>query len=218
MQASQEQKRKARAELEFVLHENKKSQRQKLDKARAEREENKRCMEEYSRMLSKQEEQRKMNFLRIQEIQKVQESTNARHALHSKRWVDDDVVARQASELEKKQAERDKLRFEQKHKNKIDLITTLDAQIQEKHAKRAKEMEKKSAEKDNVVATNAKSKQIMDRELQMAADARMKLKHGLDVQIMQQKRSILANKGMNHSEKALNSKMLQQLELKNTRS
>lgn len=208
-----DQKLKARAELESVLEENQKSQKLNMDRVKADKEENKRCMEEYSRMLLKQERQREYQLQKIQEIQKAQEVTSACHALHAKKWIDDSVVAKQASEFEKKQSEREKDLLEQQKKNQKNLVTTLNAQMEEKRMEREREKQRKSVEKDALIVMNEETKQIKEREIQKAANACIKLKNGLDEQIMQQKRAIRANMGMNHLEKCLNARVLRQVKL-----
>eukprot|EP00889_Picochlorum_renovo_P000780 jgi/Picre1/27810/NNA_000774.t1 len=69
-------KMQAVKELESVYQENKQLQRKKKEEKEAEKEkkeESKRCMEEYTRMLLKQEDERRMQLKKIQEIQDRQE-------------------------------------------------------------------------------------------------------------------------------------------------
>jgi len=205
------QRSKARDELQSVLEENQKSLKQKLEQARADREENKRCMEEYSRMLLKQEQERKNQLDKVQKIQKDQEVTSACHSLHTKRWVEDTVVEQQAADLERKQAERDTEMLKQQQKRKKSLVAVLNAQLEEKKAQRAKERHRKSVEKDKLMAMNAETQDLREREIQRAAKACMKLKSGLDEQIRQQRKAIRDNIGMNHTEKCMNAKMLRQV-------
>lgn len=209
----QELKSKARIELESVLEENQKSQSQKLEQAKAEKEESRRCMEEYSRILLKQEEARKEQLKKIQAIQKAQETSSARQPLYVKKWVDDAVVAKQASELEKKQAEKEKNMLEQQMKEKRNLISILDAQVEEKRAERARERSRKADEKVKVQVLHQETKHVRAKELQRAAKACIRMKHGLDEQLVQQKKAFHASMGMNHLEKSLNATMLRQVKL-----
>lgn len=194
-----------------MLEENQKSQKQKIEQAKAEKEENKRCMEEYSRMLFKQEQERKKKIEKIQEIQKKHEATSACHAFHAKRWVEDSIVAQQASEIERKQVERDIDMIMQKKKRKMSLVSVLNAQMEEKRAERAKERYGKSVEKEKLTVMNAQVQQMRQNEIQNAANACVRLKTGLDEQIRRQRKAIRDNMGMNQKERCLNATVLSKL-------
>ena len=206
------EKRRAQEDMESVLLENQKSLEQKRAEAQKEKEETMRCMEEYSRMLLHQEQERERQLERIHEIQRAQEQAPALDlvAAGTKAWVDDAVVAEQAAqrELTARQKEEDVRKAAQRRNEET--LKTLGRQVEEKLEKRAAELRVKHADKSRLAAMDRESKENHKAAMQKAADKCLALKRGLDVQIAQQRKAIRASVGMNRLERALNAHVLRQ--------
>lgn len=203
-------RQRAREDLQCVLQENQKSLEQKRVEALREKEETIRCMEEYSKMLLHQEQERHRQLERIHEIQRVQETAPDRDlvAAGTKAWIDDAVVDKHAKERDLKAAMRDEEARAAALKRNEDVLKALDEQVKAKLEGKRADAVFKAAEKKRLVEMDAQSKENHRKAMQRAADKCLALKRGLDVQIVQQRKAVRASVGMNRLERALNAQVL----------
>lgn len=215
VQKKKQAKIKAKEEMKLVLEENSRYQEEKILQGKADREESKRCMEEYAKILQKQEDQRKSQLEKIKQIQSAQEISCP--ALHSKRWVDDALVNKQAQEKEMQQSEQETMKNDKINKSREEMMKVLEKQVEEKLARKAKEKKDKALDKAAMAAMHAEARNERNIRLQKAANACINLKNGLDDQIREQRNAIRAKIGMNHFEKCFNAKLLNRAKVANVR-
>ena len=215
MQKKKQAKMKAKNEMRLVIQENSRYQEEKILQGKADREESKRCMEEYAKILQKQEDERKFQLEKIKQIQSAQEISCP--ALHTKRWVDDALVNKQAREKEMQQCEQENEKNENLKKSKEEMMRILEKQVEEKLARKAKEKKDKALDKAAMAARHAEARGERNIRLQKAANACINLKNGLDEQIREQRNAIKAKMGMNHFEKCFNAKLLNRAKMAHVR-
>ena len=128
------ERQQAQEEMTRVLLENQKSLEQKRIESEKEKEETIRCMEEYSKMLLNQEQQRQRQLERIHEIQRAQEQSSDRDivAAGTKVWMDDAVVAKHAEARDLEAASREAATRAAAKQRKEDVLKALDEQVKAK--------------------------------------------------------------------------------------
>ena len=201
----------AQQDMQSVLKENQKTLEQKKLDDQKEKEEAIRCMQEYSKMLLHQEQQRQRQLERIQEIQRAQEQAPNMDivAAGTKAWVDDMIVEKQAQQIERKAIEREEKAREAMLQRNDEMLKTLDQQVKEKLGSLAAERMKKATDKQRLADLDRESKENLQAARQRAADKCLALKRGLDIQIIHQRKVNRASVGMNRLERALNAQVLQ---------
>ena len=204
------ERQQAQEEMTRVLLENQKSLEQKRIESEKEKEETIRCMEEYSKMLLNQEQQRQRQLERIHEIQRAQEQSSDRDivAAGTKVWMDDAVVAKHAEARDLEAATREAATRAAAKQRKEDVLKALDEQVKAKLEVKRAELVAKAKDKERLEQVDAQSKENHRKAMQRAADKCVALKRGLDVQIVQQRKAVRATVGMNRTEGALNAGVL----------
>lgn len=205
------ERQRSHDEMQRVLAENLKTLEQKQVEAEREKAETIKCMEEHSKMLLHQEQERQRQLDRIHEFQRAQELAPDMDlvAAGTKVWIDDAIVENQAKKKEQAAIEREQRTRLAARRRNDEVVKALDEQVKGKQSNRAAELVTNAAEKQRLVQAGEEAKENLRAARQRAADKCLALKRGLDVQLVQQRKAIRAGLGMNRLERALNAQVLQ---------
>ena len=206
-----QERQRAQGEMQRVLVENQKSLEQKQIDTEKEKAETIKCMEEYSKMLLHQEQERQRQLERIHEFQRAQELAPGIDvvAAGTKIWIEDKIVEKHAKQKEQAAIEREQQARLAAQRRNDEVVKALDEQVKGKQSNRAAGVVKKAADKQRLVQMGEEAKENLRAARQCAAEKCVALKRGLDLQLVQQRKAMRAGLGMNRLERALNAQILQ---------
>ena len=206
--AEKEYRKKAKKDLEKVFEANRKAEEARLEAKRLEREMDLKYMREYAEMLDRHEEEHRSRLQKVKERQRLQEMDAATRP-PLKKWIDEDIISKQAADVEAKVIAKEKERTARAIEARQACNAEIKNQIlnHKKIVENIKREKKKDLEKATTLAAEAAQEQRENARLAKAS--RSKFRADLDNQI-KRKNAMKPRSGMNAVEKKINSKILKE--------
>lgn len=208
-QRLKEQKLEAKRQLDRVLEDNQHFQAAKQAALAAERKEEKQCMEDYSKVLEKQEMQRAEQLKKIQALQEANEAQGVGRG-ETKRWMDPTLIEKHAMELTKRAIMKEESDRETNSRMNKEYKQALDKQLTDKKEAQKQKEKLKQDEKARILSEVSMEAKRQEERKKSRSLACMKFKSSLDKQLMEHKRDIVSKMGMTWCERQLNSTILKQ--------
>lgn len=192
--------------MNAVIEGNVAAERARRNARAAEQAFDRQCMEQYSRILAKQEAERAAQLDRVRAVQAAQ-AADAATRPPIKRWVDVEVIERQAAKAEAQAAQREAERIAAATAVARACADEIAQQLKEHEAARAAAAAERAAERHAVAVAAASAAAEDAQRARKVADASRRLKEDLDAQLAE-KRANPPHIGMDENERKLNAGIL----------
>lgn len=202
----------ARREFDLIKENNRAAEKARKEARRAEQELEQKYMEQYAEILARQEAQRQAQQERIKAIQAAQ-AADAATRPSFKRWMDPELIERQAAASEEKMRAQEAERRARAAATAAACHMEIAAQLQERQRAQASALQAKAKELQAVNAAVAAAKADEVKEMQQSQAVSRRFKDDLDAQLSENKTyvTMVAEEGMNEEEERLNARILREM-------
>jgi len=208
VQKIKREKARAKEELDIVHKENQATQKKKTELAVAEKQRDRQLLEEYSKMLAQQEEERVAHLAKIQALQAARE-VDAAALGEIKQWIDPEIIEEQAREKEESDLRKTAEKQEKEQEAMEEFKKALDTQVKAKKDQKKELQATKKQDKTRVLTLKAEAKRQAIETAKKAAKNCKMLKEGLNEQVKERNKARIASIGMTEKEQQLNSCLLE---------